>query len=99
MMESNDPENPAADKMINADSMSKLFNYTYITLIMMSIIISLTTPVDKGINYFYALTIIFGILLVITMSGIIITLIDTGIWEDKLVWDPEAEIFVKTGVE
>jgi hypothetical protein len=41
----------------------------------MAIIISLTTPVEKGIAYYSFLMAMFGILLVISMAGIIFYLV------------------------
>jgi hypothetical protein len=46
----------------------------------MGLIISLTTPVERGIAYFNFLMAIFGLLLVLTMAGIIYYLIDTGFY-------------------
>lgn len=50
---------------------SAFFDYFYIGLIVMAMIISLTTPVERGISYFNFLMAIFGFLLLLTMSGII----------------------------
>jgi VanZ family protein len=51
------------------------FDYFYIGLVLMTIIISLTTTVDRGIGIFIFLMCLFGILLIITMAGILSYLI------------------------
>ena len=56
------------------------FDYFYIAMIMLALITSLTTTVDKGISYFVFLMCMFGLLLIFTMVGIIAHLIDTGFW-------------------
>lgn len=47
------------------------FDYLYMGLILMTIIVSLTTPVDRGAIYFKFLMIMFGLLLMTTMLGIL----------------------------
>ena len=47
----------------------------------MAIIISLTTPVERGVSYFMFLMAVFGILLLITMAGIIFYLASIGFSE------------------
>lgn len=56
-------------------TINSFFDYFYIALIVMAIIISLTTPVERGIAYFNFLMVIFGLLLLLTMCGIIYYLI------------------------
>ena len=46
----------------------------------MTLIISLTAPVDTGAIYFKFLMVIFGMLLILTMAGIISYLILTGFY-------------------
>ena len=60
--------------------LTSLFDYIYLFLVLMAIIISLTTPVDRGASYFKFLMVAFGLLLVITMIGIIAYLAKTGFW-------------------
>ena len=50
---------------------TSLFDYMYLFLVLMAIIISLTTPVDRGASYFKFLMVSFGTLLSITMIGIV----------------------------
>jgi len=57
-----------------------LFDYFYLSLVAMTLIISLSTTVDKGISIFTFLMAIFGFLLIMTMGGIILYLIDTGLF-------------------
>lgn len=51
------------------------FDYFYISLVMMAIIISLTTTVDRGKGIFLFLMVLFGTLLLVTMAGILIYLV------------------------
>jgi chitin synthase len=71
-----DTEGSFLNNMFNSSFISDLFDYVYIGLIVMAIIISLTTPVDRGISYFKFLMAFFGVLLLITMSGIIYYLVE-----------------------
>lgn len=59
------------------------FDYFYVSLVMMTIIISLTTTVDRGIGIFLFLMCLFGILLMTTMAGILTYLIDTGFYPEE----------------
>ena len=59
----------------NGSTIDAFFDYFYIALILMAVIISLTTPVERGIGYFSFLMSVFGILLLLTMAGIIYYLI------------------------
>lgn len=88
--------------MFSSAFISNLFDYLYIALIVMAIIISLTTPVDRGISYFKFLMAFFGILLLITMAGIIYYLIEQGLFptvkhynSDLNIWyeDPDVRYF------
>ena len=56
------------------------FDYFYIALITMAIIVSLTTPVERGIAYFKFLMFMFGFLLILTMTGIIYYLAKTSFY-------------------
>jgi chitin synthase len=58
----------------------KIFSGLYIALIFMAIVFSLTTPVDKGIAYFKLLMGFFGMLLLLSMVGIMYYLSDTGFY-------------------
>ena len=63
----------------------------------MAIIISLTTPVDRGVVYFKFLMVSFGLLLCTTMVGIVVYLIDTGLFPYEEHWDPINQIWYKAG--
>jgi hypothetical protein len=65
------------------------FDYFYISLVGMTLIISLSTTVDKGISIFIFLMTIFGFLLLLTMGGIILYLIDTGLYPEVQEYKPD----------
>ena len=67
--------------------MNSFFDYFYIGMVAMALIISLTTPVDRGVIYFKFLMVVFGILLVSTMVGIISYLIETGFYPRVMEYD------------
>lgn len=71
------------------------FDYFYIFLIMMALIISLTTTVDRGIGIFIFLMCLFGILLIMTMGGIILYLIKTGFYPEVMHYDTSSWPFWK----
>jgi|SRR4051794_5427114 hypothetical protein len=64
------------------------FDYFYISLVIMTLIISLTTTVDRGIAIFKFLMFLFGFLLILTMSGIVLYLIDTGFYPEAMEYKP-----------
>jgi hypothetical protein len=64
--------------------LNSFFDYFYVGLILMAIIVSLTTPVDRGVAYFKFLMVCFGILLLLTMAGIIVYLAETGFFPEVL---------------
>lgn len=59
----------------------------------MAIIISLTTPVDKGVAYFKFLMVAFGLLLVSTMIGIVMYLAKTTFWPELKKWNADAHVW------
>ncbi len=71
-----DAEGSFLNNLFSSSFITDFFDYMYIALIVMAIIISLTTPVDRGIAYFKFLMGFFGVLLLITMGGIIYYLIE-----------------------
>lgn len=50
----------------------------------MAIIVSLTTPVDRGAIYFKFLMVMFAILLLSTMAGIVAYLINSGFYPEVM---------------
>jgi chitin synthase len=63
-----------------------VFDYFYIALVIMTLIISLTTTVDRGISIFIFLMCLFGFLLLCTMGGIIMYLIKTGFYPEVMYY-------------
>lgn len=63
----------------------------------MCIIISLTTPVDKGVSYFKFLMVAFGLLLVTTMTGIIVYLVSTTMFPEEKEYNIDTKKWVGTG--
>ncbi len=59
----------------------------YIALILMAIILSLTTPVDRAVPFFIFLMTFFGLLLIASMVGIILYLAETGIMPEEEYYD------------
>jgi cellulose synthase/poly-beta-1,6-N-acetylglucosamine synthase-like glycosyltransferase len=53
----------------------------------MALVISLTTPVERGIAYFNFLMCVFGFLLGVTMVGIIFYLLNTGLVTPIMVYE------------
>jgi uncharacterized membrane protein (DUF373 family) len=66
--------------LIKYNVFESFFDYFYIAMIVMALIVSLTTPVDRGIAYFNFLMGMFGFLLLLTMVGIIFYLTQTGFY-------------------
>ena len=64
----------------------------------MAIIISLTTPVDRGVNYFKFLMVAFGLLLITTMTGIVFYLVKNTIWPEMKIYDSDNKVWVGTGI-
>ena len=62
------------------------FDYFYISMVIMALIISLTTTVDRGVSIFIFLMCMFGFLLIITMVGITAFLVSTGFNAQTKVW-------------
>lgn len=58
------------------------FDYFYISLVIMALIISLTTTVDRGVGIFVFLMSLFGFLLLVTMGGIMLYLIRSGFYPE-----------------
>lgn len=46
--------------------MSAFFEYTFMAMILLSLVVSLTTPVDRGVAAFKVLMIVFGLLVLST---------------------------------
>jgi hypothetical protein len=65
------------------DFVESFFDYFYVSLVIMALIISLTTTVDRGIGIFIFLMCLFGVLLMFTMAGIVMYLVQTGFFPVK----------------
>lgn len=78
----------AGAEVFQVELIESFFDYFYIFLIMMALIISLTTTVDRGIGIFIFLMCLFGLLLLLTMGGIILYLIKTGFYPEVMHYDP-----------
>jgi hypothetical protein len=75
LTQSNTNSDTIVGRIIESGFIDAFFNFFYIAMIVMAIIVSLTTPVDRGIGYFKFLMSMFGVLLIGTMTGIIFFLI------------------------
>lgn len=53
----------------------------------MALVISLTTPVERGIVYFNFLMCVFGVLLCVTMVGIVFYLYNTGFITPVMIYE------------
>ena len=58
-------------------------NYFYVALVFCSLIVSLTRPVEHGIWLFKFLVVMFGLLMGITLAGIVYYLIHTGFYPEE----------------
>jgi hypothetical protein len=83
--------------VLSSGVVSAIFSYMYIALIFMAIVISLTVPVERGIAYFKFLMSFFGILLLLTMAGIISYLVEDGLFPETLKYNKDLDKFVKDG--
>ena len=70
--------------LLNKGIIQNFFIYFYLSLLLLTLVISLTTPVDKGIVYYSFLMAMFGILLCISMAGIIFYLIKSGFMPETM---------------
>ena len=75
-----DNSTSAINQWMASGGVALVFDYIYIALILMCIILSLTTPVDRAVPVFIFLMVIFGILLTISFVGIIYYLVVTGLY-------------------
>ena len=66
--------------------LNSFFNYTYLFLLSLSLIMALTTTVDRAISIYLFLMALFGVLLVSSMIGIIYYMIQTGFYPEEQVY-------------
>ena len=59
-----------------------ILSYLYLALVFCSILVSLTRPVEHGIWLFKFLMFVFGMLMTITLSGILFYLSETGFYPE-----------------
>lgn len=83
--------------LLSSSFLDSFFDFFYIGMITMAVIVSLTTPVDRGISYFKFLMIMFGLLLIATMTGIIFYLINTGFYPEEEIYNPFTKKWIGTG--
>ena len=57
-----------------------IFAFSYVILVLWSIVISLAMPIDRAMHYFRIITAIFSFLTIISLVGIGMTLWNTGWW-------------------
>ena len=70
-------------------SFDMLFTYTYMTLIIYAILISLAVPIDKAVNFFRVIAAVFAVLTTTSLIGIAIFLVEQGFYPKIKKWDPE----------
>ena len=71
---------------------------TYLFLIFLTLFISLTLPVEKGIAYFRFVAVIFSLLTTIVVTGIIYFMTQTGFIMNELVFDPTTNAYEPNGI-
>lgn len=71
---------------------------TYLVMIILTVMISLSIPVDKGIGYFRFIGVVFGILMVLTVAGIIYFMVHTGFYAEQLKYNPGKNEYEPDGI-
>ena len=64
-----------------------MFTYLYIGMLTMIVLISLGTPIEKAMLYFYIIMIIFSVLTIASIVGIAAFLIGTGFFPNPQYYD------------
>ena len=67
--------------LIDDGGLALIFSYTYIVLIELCLVLSLTTPVDRAVPVFLFLMFFFGVLVTIAFIGILAFLVKQSFWE------------------
>lgn len=67
-------------------------------LVLITIFISLTLPVEKGICYFRFVGVVFSVFTLITVIGIIYYMTQTGFYEQELVYNSVTNTYEPNGV-
>lgn len=79
--------NSFVNYLFSSSAVSNLFNYTYLSLIGLTVILSLAIPIDRAIPVLSVLVFVFGILVEGSMIGAIYFLFKTGIYPYVYVYD------------
>jgi len=67
---------------------------TYLTCLVLVLIVSLTLPVDKGIGYFRVAVVILSIMSLLTVTGIVYFATQSPWYLQEEIWDPATETWV-----
>ena len=75
----------------------QIFKFLYLGLVFISIVLSLTRPVDEAVFMFKFLMVAFGLLMSISLAGIIYYLTNTSFYPQEMEYKPWMGTYKGTG--
>jgi hypothetical protein len=84
--------------MANSDLTRQILFSSYLFLIFLTMFISLTLPVEKGIGYFRFVAVIFSLMTLFVVVGIIYFMTQTGFVMEELVFNPATNSYEPNGI-
>jgi chitin synthase len=73
---------------------STVFSYGYVSLLVLCILVSLAAPIDRAIEYFKVVAVIFSVFTILSIFGITVFLIGTGFYPPVKQYDPSTETWI-----
>lgn len=59
-----------------------LFSYVYVIFLVVTCLVSLAVPIDKAMGYFITIAIVLSLLTIISLFGIAVFLLETGVYSE-----------------
>ena len=84
---------PFFQSLAKGNLISEILFGAYLFLVLISIFVSVTLPIERAMPYFRVVALSFSILMTITMAGLIFFLSKQGFYMQELVWNPSTGTF------
>lgn len=77
-----------------AFSFATIFSWAYLGILVITVLISLGTPIDRAMEYIRIITVIFAVLTVLSLLGVIVFLSEAGFHPPTKVYDKDTHEWI-----
>lgn len=94
-------KHPGLWEFFNSDDtfgFKSLFSFGYITILVLTILVSLATQIDKAISYFRIIAMVFSVMTIFSLIGITAFLIGTGFYPEERQYNVDTKLWEPLGI-